>query len=259
MTGIDVAIELYQLLNGKVSARIWQHNRPRNSKLNDVVISVPEFNQGQLNSGYVDINVYSQNVPVTIANQQDTTFPNMVVFKPLVDAIIPLLDSTTNYTLTPNIVGIPKRDNDGNWYVNIRVSFEGLSNSAYTIELWSVNSVDDGCGGVITSKSLESTTKASRENIGNGTQLNINAGRYELNLRCDWVILKSVYVAKNYHVHYNDEVYVINGISPKGSGFTQLSTVRCDDFYGGGVFNGLIINANPACADKPYIIDTTQW
>lgn len=258
MTGIDVAIELYQLLNGKVSARVWQHNRPRNSKLNDVVISVPEFNKGQLNSGYVDINVYSQNVPVTIANQQDTTFPNITTFKTLVDAIIPLLDSTTNFDLTPSIVGIPIRDNDGNWYVNIRVSFEGLSNESLDIELWSVNSTDDGFGGVITTKSLEAETKASRINIGNGTQLNINVGRYELNMRCDWVIPSSIYVAKNYHVHYNDEVYVINGISPKGKGFTQLSTVKCDDFYGGGV-GELIINAMPAWADKPYIIDTTQW
>lgn len=227
MTGIDIAIEIWQLLNGNVSARVWQHNRPRNSKQNDVVISVPEFTQGQFNTGYVDINVYSQNPVITIDGQQDTTFPNMSVFKPLVDSIIPFLTNTANYTLTPNKVGIPIRDNDGNWYVNIRVSFEGLSSLSHEVEIWSVNSDDDGYGGVTTTKRLESTTRASRENIGSGTQLNINAGRYEFNLRCDWAIPKDVVVRKNYHIHLNDEVYVINGITPK-DGFTQLSTVRKD-------------------------------
>lgn len=227
MTGIDIAIEIWQLLNGNVSARVWQHNRPRNSKQNDVVISVPEFTQGQFNTGYVDINVYSQNPVITIDGQQDTTFPNMATFKPLVDSIIPLLTNTANYTLKYSKGGIPIRDNDGNWYVNIRVSFEGLSSLSHEVELWSVNSDDDGYGGVTTTKRLESTTKASRENIGSGTQLNINAGRYEFNLRCDWVIHKDVIVRKNYHIHFNDEVYVINGITPK-DGFTQLSTVRKD-------------------------------
>lgn len=223
MTGIDLVIEAYKLIFGKVNARVWQHNRPRNSKTNDIVISVSEFNSDQINSGYVDFNVYSKNPTIDVDGAQDTTFPNMTVFKPLIDSIIPLIVSPFKLIS----VGIPIRDNDGNWHVSIKSYFEGISEFSLDVELWSVKGVDDGYGGSVVNKTLESTTKASRDNIGNGTQLNIDAGRYEFNLRCDWLIPNDVVVHKNYQLHYNNEVYVINGIIPKGR-FTQISTVRKD-------------------------------
>lgn len=259
MSGFDIATNVFKLLNvpsvkATIDGGIYKFNRPINSAKRDIVISVPEYNTGQLNTGYIDINIHVPNLNVG----NDQTNPDLVKMQTVVDAILPLLSSSTGVGFSVVTAGVLKRENNGQWYANIRVSFEEFSELAYNIELWSVNSTDDGFGGVITTKSLEAETKASRENIGNGTQLNINVGRYEFNLRCDWVIPSDVYVAKNYHVHYNNEVYVINGISPKGNKLTQLSTVKCDDFYGGGI-DELIINAMPAWADKPYIIDTTQW
>lgn len=225
MTGIDVVIDIWSLLNvPSVTSltRVWQHNRPRNSEQTDVVISIPEYNAGQFNTGYVDINVFTPNQ--TVLNN-DTTFPDMAKFKQVVDAILPLLTSTNNFDLDVRIVGIPIRDKDGNWYVNIRVGFQGISNSAQDITLWSVNSVDDGYGGSLTSFNLEYTGKGVQQNIGSGSQLNINAGRYEFNLRCDWIV--DYQPSKNWQLRTDYEVYVINGIIPEGD-FWKLSCVRKD-------------------------------
>ena len=225
MTGIDVVIDIYRLLNvPAVTAlsRVWQHNRPRNSEQTDIVISIPEYNAGQFNTGYVDINVFTPN-PTVLDN--DTTFPDMAKFKQVVDAILPLLTSTANFDLDVRIVGIPIRDKDGNWYVNIRVGFQGISGTAQAIELWSVNSVGDGYGGSLTSYNLEHSGKGVQQNIGNGSQLNISIGRYEFNLRCDWIV--DFRPEKNWQLRTDFEVYVINGIIPEGD-FWKLSCVRKD-------------------------------
>ena len=225
MTGIDVVIDIYRLLNvPAVTAlsRVWQHNRPRNSAQTDIVISLPEYNAGQFNTGYVDINVFTPN-PTVLDN--DTTFPDMAKFKQVVDTILPLLTATTNFDLDVRIVGIPIRDKDGNWYVNIRVGFQGISGTAQDIELWSVNSVSDGYGGSLISYNLEHGGKGVQQNIGNGSQLNINIGRYEFNLRCDWIV--DFRPEKNWQLRTDFEVYVINGIIPYGD-FWKLSCVRKD-------------------------------
>lgn len=225
MTGIDVVIDIYRLLNvPAVTAlsRVWQHNRPRNSAQTDIVISIPEYNAGQFNTGYVDINVFTPNKPVL---DNDTTFPDMAKFKQVVDTILPLLTATANFDLDVRVVGIPIRDKDGNWYVNIRVGFQGISGTAQDIELWSVNSVSDGYGGSLISCNLEHSGKGVQQNIGNGSQLNINIGRYEFNLRCDWII--DFRPEKNWQLRTDFEVYVINGIIPEGD-FWKLSCVRKD-------------------------------
>lgn len=225
MTGIDVVIDIYRLLNVPAItelSRIWQHNRPRNSAQTDIVISVPEYNAGQFNTGYVDINVFTPN-PTVLDN--DTTFPDMAKFKQVVDTILPLLTATANFDLDVRIVGIPIRDKDGNWYVNIRVGFQGISNTAQYIELWSVNSESDGYGGSLISYSLEHVGRGVQQNIGNGSQLNISIGRYEFNLRCDWIV--DFRPEKNWQLRTDFEVYVINGIIPEGD-FWKLSCVRKD-------------------------------
>lgn len=225
MTGIDVVIDIYRLLNvPAVTAlsRVWQHNRPRNSAQTDIVISIPEYNAGQFNTGYVDINVFTPN-PTVLNN--DTTFPDMAKFKQVVDTILPLLTATANFDLDVRIVGIPIRDKDGNWYVNLRVGFQGISVTAQDIELWSVNSVSDGYGGSLISYNLEHSGKGVQQNIGNGSQLNINIGRYEFNLRCDWIV--DFRPEKNWQLRTDFEVYVINGIIPDGD-FWKLSCVRKD-------------------------------
>lgn len=225
MTGIDVVIDIYRLLNvPAVTAlsRVWQHNRPRNSAQTDIVISIPEYNAGQFNTGYVDINVFTPN-PTVLDN--DTTFPDMAKFKQVVDTILPLLTATANFDLDVRIVGIPIRDKDGNWYVNIRVGFQGISDTAQYIELWSINSESDGYGGSLISYSLEYIGKGVQQNIGNGSQLNISIGRYEFNLRCDWIV--DFRPEKNWQLRTDFEVYVINGIIPEGD-FWKLSCVRKD-------------------------------
>lgn len=255
MTGIDVVIDIYRLLNvPAVTAlsRVWQHNRPRNSSQTDIVISIPEYNAGQFNTGYVDINVFTPNKPVL---DNDTTFPDMAKFKQVVDTILPLLTATANFDLDVRIVGIPIRDKDGNWYVNIRVGFQGISNSAKPILLYSLSSLPDGYGGSTATKTLEYSGRGVQQDIAKGSQLNINIGRYEFNLRCDWIV--DFRPSKNWQLHSTDGVFVINGIVPEGD-FWRLSTVGRDmndvelaDF-------NTIINSMPAIEDKPFIVQSYE-
>lgn len=233
MTAIDIVISLYQILNVNAvtsllgSGKVWQHNRPLNSPYTDVVISVPEYINSDMTTGYVDINIHTPN-PRNLKpiNTEDFTFPDMPKLKSVTDAVLPLISNLDGYNVV--IAGVPIRDKDGQWYSQIRLNFQlENTNLSKEIELYHVNSSSDGFGGVNTTSVKYWGGNASQQNIGSGTQLNINSGRYEFNLRCDWVVPDSVSVSKNSQIIAPDGIYVINGIKPEGSYF-RLSAVRKD-------------------------------
>lgn len=235
-SGIDIVIDIFKLLyvpavTNLLDGDVWQHNRPRNSQLTDVVISIPEYNYGKINSGFIDIDVHSPNLkdfyPIT-GEPEDGTFPDLGKFKPLVDVILSLIVSTSSYSLSTKIAGIPIRDKDGEWYVNIRIEFEAINTSeAVDVDLLKEVSAPDGYGGVLVSDEIIWSGKASQINIKKGSQLNVNAGRFEFNLVSDWVLPLEVTPQKNNRIKTLEGDYVINGIV-RNSGFWQLSTIRKD-------------------------------
>lgn len=239
MDGIDIVMQIWRLLNvPQVTALlnggdIWQHNRPRNSKFTDIVISIPEYNSSALNTGFIDVNLHTPNQLLDILHKdgvllEDNTFPDLPVFKPLLDAVLPLLVSTSDFSLTTKIVGVPIRDKDGEWYVNIRIAFEGLNpDLSVDVSLLEETSVGDGYGGVSVSLASIWTGKGVKTDIKVGSQLSVNAGRYEFNLSCDWILPNTATPKKNMQLNASDGRYVINGIVDY-NGLWRLSTVRKD-------------------------------
>src|SRR5690606_1436861 len=128
--------------------------------------------------------------------------PNMAVLKPVTDLVVSKIENTGNYNLDVRIVGIPTRDSDGNWYTNTRIGFESINPGvSHLVELWELSGAPDGYGGSVVTRSLEWTGYVVQENIGNGTQLNLNdSGRYEFNMRCDWLIPNIIEVEKNWQL-----------------------------------------------------------
>lgn len=240
MTGIDIVKDVYFLLNVNGlttllgNGKVWQHNRPKNSPYTDVVISVPEYNATSFNTGYLDVNVHSPNLkefyPIPTFPQDDT-FPDLAKFKTVVDKVIGLLVNTTNFSLSVRIPGIPIRDKDGEWYVNIRVGFEAINPSeSIPIKLILETSTSDGYGGANVALTTFWTGNATRVDIAKGSQLNIVAGRYEFNMKADWVLPLNANPQKNMQIDAPDGDYVINGIIPIND-FWGVSTIRKDGSY----------------------------
>lgn len=233
MSGIDVVLDVYRLLNVTAvtsqlgSGKVWRHNRPLNSPNVDVVVSIPEYNASQFNTGYLDINVHAPNIKnYKPLGTEDLTFPDLVKMDAVVDAIMPLLVSA-DYDLTARIPGIPVRDKDGTWYTNIRVGFSQIPTTGVAISLYSLSRVADGFGGFGNTRTLVGSVTGSKLDTGTGSQLNINAGRYEFNEQTSFIIPNTYTPQKNWQVQTSERVYVINGITKQGT-FWRLSTTRKD-------------------------------
>lgn len=239
MSGIDIVIEVYKLLNVASirtllgNGKVWQHNRPLNSDRTDIVISVGEYRSDTLDSGYVDVNIHTQNLveyyPIDI---EDKTFPDLAKLKQVTDAVLPLLVSGLDYALYPDIIGIPTRDKDGHWYVNIRVKFESIdAGKGVDLTLMLETSTPDGYGGAVMALSEHWVGVGAVQNIARGSQLNLNVGRFEFNLNCDFLLPIDTNVQKNMQVHTNEGEYVIRGIVQDGN-FWRVNAARKDGVYG---------------------------
>jgi len=231
MSGLDIATSIFRLLNvGSVTSKtdgIYKFNRPINSRNKDIVISIPEYNAGQFNTGYVDINIHVPNLDIT----NDQTNPDLVTMKSIVDSITPLISSVPGYSLSSRIIGIPVRDSDGQWYCNIRIAFVGIDeNAGKDVKLVLLSAVSDGYGGFTASRSDVWTGKGAIMEISKGNQLNINAGRYEFNMKTDWLLPFDATPEKYMVLVSNEGEYTIRGIIPDG-GMWRINTVRKDAEY----------------------------
>jgi len=228
MSAFDIATDLFRLLNvpsvrATIDGSIYKFNRPINSNKTDVVISVPEYNAGSLNTGYVDINVHAPNLNLS----GDQTQPDLIGMQAVVDAILPLLTTAGNFDLSVRIAGIPIREANGQWYANIRVGFVGLDDTlSEDVQLYELNRVSDGFGGFTSSSTLAWSGKGAQVDVRKGSQLSTEIGRYEFNLVSDWII--PFEAKKNMQLHTSDGVYTIRGIVEEMKGVWRLNTVRID-------------------------------
>lgn len=230
MSAFDIADSLFRLLNvpsvrALIDGSIWKFNRPINSSNVDVVISVPEYNAGSLNTGYVDVNVHAPNL--NLVNPPDQTQPDLVKMKSVVDAILPLLTTAGNFDLSVRISGIPVREANGQWYANIRIGFVGVDDSlSEDVQLYELTRVSDGFGGYTSSSTLAWSGKGAQIEVRKGNQLSTSVDRYEFNLISDWII--PFEATKNMQLHSIDGVYTIKGIVKETKGIWRLNTVRID-------------------------------
>lgn len=241
MTGIDIVDFLWVQLNVPSvtsllgSGKVWKHNRPKNSPYVDVVISVPEYNSTETNSGYVDVNVHSPNLdnyyPIP-GGTEDNTFPDLAVLRNVTDAIMPLIVSSGDYSLEARIPGIPIRDTDGHWYSNIRIAFTAINPElSEQVTLEDEVITPDGYGGNTITYVSHWTGLAAQQNFSTTRQDSIQAGELVLHLESDWVVPVSATPQKGMRINADNGIYVINGITPEGDAFWRLKTTRRDGDY----------------------------
>lgn len=229
MSGFDIATNLFQLLNvptvrATIDGSIYKFNRPINSDKRDVVISIPEYNAGALNTGYVDINVHVPNLDLV----SDQTVPDLVKMHTVVDAILPLLTNVGGFDLSVRIAGIPVRENNGQWYANIRVGFIGVDDAqGVDVELYELTGIRDAFGGYSSTSAIVWEGKGAQVDFQKGSQLSVNSGKYDFNMRSDWLLPRDANVADNMRIVSPEGAYVIHGIIPD-SGLIRVHTFKID-------------------------------
>lgn len=239
MTGIDIVIEVWKKLNVPTvttllgAGKVWQHNRPVNSKNPDVVISLPVFDGNSRALNYVDVNIHTPNLKEyrPFNEDEDHTFPDLAKHKSILDTVLPLLTSGAGYSIRPAILGVPIRDVDGQWFTNIRCTIITLDNQASIMsKLRKVVSMADGYAGVTTTLQDVWEGLAERLSIPDESQVTTESGRLDLTRRERWRIPAVAGKApQKSHVFSNSQgTYNILAIYPNGESFWDLMVERKD-------------------------------
>lgn len=239
MTGIEVVSEIYKMLNVPAvtsllgGGKVWQHNRPVNSPFPDVVISLPVFDGNSRSISFVDVNIHTPNLrefwPIAGRNE-DHTFPDLEKHNAILNAVLPRIVSGIGFSLEPAILGVPIRDEDGQWFTNVRVSLTTINQNrslpAVAVELTTATDGFGGCFAVaheVWSGFVE-VLKLSEED-----QVEDFSGRLDLIRRVTLRVPADAYTPqKNHQIHTTEGVYVIRGIFPEGASFWKLLTTRKD-------------------------------
>lgn len=234
MSGIDIVIQFYRLLNVPSivdlleGGRVWRYSRPLNSDYTDVVISMPEYVGGSFNIANVEINIHTPNLeefyPIGF---EDVTHPNVQKLQAVTDAVLEVLGSAYNLKTSGKVI----RDKDGHWYSNIIIEVKQI-NESESVDVIAVIyfSVDDGFGGVRYDASVSWEGKGVFLNFANNVNdLDESLGRYEMNQRAEIGIPSEVYIKKNMSLIIDNEEYIVQGFRPIiGSPYTSVKTVKND-------------------------------
>lgn len=233
MSAIDLVISFYRLLNVPAitgllgDGKVWRYQRPLNSDNVDVVISVPEYVGGSFNVLDAEINVYAPNIQnFSPIGHPDPTHPDVVVLKSVTDAILSLLDG---YSI--KVAGKLIQDKSGVWYSNIVVEVADVNPSlSIPITLYSLQTTNDGYGGVTVSKVAKWTGEAAMTDTSREDRRSVDGEVTSVNLRTHFVFKSDVAPQKNMELSTDEGVYVIRGIS-FDNGMWRLNTIRKDMPY----------------------------
>lgn len=216
---------------------IWQHNWPRNSDKNEVCISIPTTDAYESKLKFLDIDIRTPNFGLHGKTEyypyqgkpQDNTFPDLQKLKEITDIILPLIVTTGGLFVETVIPGVPKRDSDGNWIVNIRVQFTILDEQdSLPVRILLLEGVRDIYGGSTPTKTEVWEGAAQRLDIVKTPHLDKTAGKYGLHMRSSWLVPRDqVSPVKNMQLSTPEGDYIITGIFPEGI-FWRLTTTRKD-------------------------------
>lgn len=127
-TGVEMVKDVTVRL-GPVSALIngvlisWK--RPKNSTRVDVVVNSLSLSNQPLQEGTVNVNIHGTNkAGVSFNGVTDDGQPDLTILTPAHNKILELLDGNwqSDYH-TDCEPGVPIRDTDGTWYINVRVNY----------------------------------------------------------------------------------------------------------------------------------------
>lgn len=242
-SGIDIVVEVYKMINtpALVAALggdyIWQHNWPQNSSKTEVCISIPLTDAYESRVRFFDIDIRTPNLGTKgkpevypfPGEPQDNTFPDLAKLKQVTDIVLPLIESSGDLYVETIVPGVPRRDSDGNWIVNIRVEFTLLdAQDTHNVTIQDKTATDDGYGGHIPVITDVWSGVAQRVDIIRSPSLREDAGVYGLYMRCSWLVPRDELTPeKDMRVVATDGNYVITGIFPEGV-FWRLTTTKKD-------------------------------
>lgn len=240
-SGIDIVQRVYhmlnvpQLINALDGGGIWQHGLPLNSDKTEVCIRIPTTDAYESELRFFDIDIRTPNLPEAYpaeTSTQDNTLPDLTTFDRILDIILPLIETQGTFYVETKIPGVPMRDPDGMWRVNIRVEFTLIDTlDTHTVTLLRKSKVDDGYGGYTAVRVPVWTGSARREDIVRTPNLVQEAGVYKMHMRCSWLIPKDEATPQKPMVlTTGNEEYLITGIFPEGV-FWRVTATRKDGPY----------------------------
>lgn len=245
-SGIDIVSRMYQMLHTPelITALggeyLWQHNWPQNSDKTEVCISIPTTDAYESDLKFIDIDIRTPNLGTDGKDDyhpfpgkpQDNTFPDLYELKRITDIVLPLIVTQGDFYVVTRIPGVPRRDSDGRWIVNIRVEFTLLdTQDTHTVSLIDYIAEPDGFAGYQPSAMVAWQGTAQRQTINENPHLDKTAGVYGLYLKCSWLVpMDEVTPKKRMQLITDEGEYIITGIFPEGI-FWKLTTTRKDADY----------------------------
>jgi hypothetical protein len=129
--GIEMVKDGFTLLNvtditSIISGSVYMFERPKNSVKQDIVLNTLALTNDQLQQGVFNVNIHSPNVKgVVIAGETDNTLPDTQFLLDTGKKVAALLYDYAgpDFSLSVQTPGLPLRDTDGTWYLNIRVNY----------------------------------------------------------------------------------------------------------------------------------------
>lgn len=130
-TGIEMATDGFTLINvdvvnSLITGACYLLERPQNSDKIDVVVNTLALTAAQLQNGVFNVNIHCPNLKgVVIGGENDDTQPDVVSMTSIGKVVTEILKDYNgfDFKLDVQTPGMPIRDTDGNWYVNIRVNY----------------------------------------------------------------------------------------------------------------------------------------
>lgn len=136
-TGVEMVRDGFTLINinavqSLITGGIYLFERPQNSDKIDVVLNTLALTTAQLQNGIFNVNIHCPNLKdVVINGVTDNTQPDVYSMASIGKVVTELLKdyNGTDFKLDVQTPGLPIRDSDSTWYLNIRVNYYSFQQS----------------------------------------------------------------------------------------------------------------------------------
>lgn len=135
-TTLDIVDILYQVINQSVlktsvNGNVYKFSRPVNSGKEDIVINSLPITGGQLQEGFVNVNIHVPNLSLNIGGLQDNTQPDFSRLKSFAAAAVGILQEVwresgdVNFSIQNQSIFPEPEVNEH--YVNIRIRYYSVN------------------------------------------------------------------------------------------------------------------------------------
>lgn len=127
-------MDVYGLLNvdavkNIITGNLYPLERPQNSLDQDIAINALPITNDQQQKGVVNVNIHCQNLlNVVFKGKADNTQPDLQTLNAISKVVLSILNSVnaSDFRLQAATGGQLFRDQDGTWYMNIRVNYYSI-------------------------------------------------------------------------------------------------------------------------------------